>query len=42
MENETAIKAAQNIASTISGFDIEDTSVKKETGEIGRNIIKRF
>ena len=33
MENETAIKAAQNIASTISGFDIEDTSVKKETGK---------
>tara|TARA_Y100000385_G_scaffold275166_1_gene319197 strand:+ start:422 stop:1792 length:1371 start_codon:yes stop_codon:yes gene_type:complete len=33
MENETAIKAAQNIASTISGFGIEDTSVKKETGK---------
>ena len=33
MENETAIKAAKSIASAVSGFDIEDTSVKKETGK---------
>ena len=33
MENETAIKAAKDIASAVSGFDIEDTSVKKETGK---------
>ena len=33
MENETAIKAAKDIASAASGFDIEDTSVKKETGK---------
>ena len=33
MENETAIKAAKDVASSVSGFDIEDTSVKKETGK---------
>ncbi len=33
MENETAIKAAKDIASAVSGFDIEDTSIKKETGK---------
>ena len=33
MENETAIKAAKGVASSVSGFDIEDTSVKKETGK---------
>ena len=33
MENATAIKAAKDIASAASGFDIEDTSVKKETGK---------
>ena len=33
MENTTAISAAKDIASAVSGFDIEDTSVKKETGK---------
>jgi len=32
MENQTAINAAKGVASAISGFDVEDTSVKKETG----------
>ena len=33
MENTTAINAAKDIASAVSGFDIEDTNVKKETGK---------
>ena len=33
MENTTAISAAKDIASAVSGFDIEDTNVKKETGK---------
>ena len=40
MENETAIKAAKSIASAVSGFDIEDTSVKKETGTDIKNKLK--
>ena len=33
MENETAINAAIGVANAVTGFDVKDTAVKKETGK---------